>query len=357
MDSGNKKSNRNIPIMIKVSILGHFGFGHSCLDGQTVKTCIIADEMEKITGKKDLRRYDTHGGLKFLCRLPFVILMMLFTSRNIIILPAQNGIRIIPRLLVLANRLFNRKIHYIVIGGWLPELLSQNAGLKKTLCELEGIHVETESMKSRLNALGLSNIHIMPNTKYLSKVAITELPTFSTHPYPLCTFSRVIPEKGIEDAIKAVVKCNETLGYQAYTLDIYGQIGNEEWFENLKKQFPQGFTYKGMVPYDKSVEILKSYYALLFPTYYEGECFAGTFLDAFAAGLPVIASDWHDNASIVKDNHTGWIVPVHSVDALVSCLKEIAVKDISQIRRNCVEQYTQYDPSVVVGNFISNSLK
>ena len=31
-------------------------------------------------------------------------------------------------------------------------------------------------------------------------------------------------EKGIEDAFNAVMAVNESLGYQAFSLDIYGQI-------------------------------------------------------------------------------------------------------------------------------------
>ena len=65
-----------------------------------------------------------------------------------------------------------------------------------------------------------------------------------------------------------------------------------EWFNELKSTFPSYIKYGGLVPFDKSVEVLKNYFALLFPTYYEGEGFAGTLLDAMAAGVPVVASDW-----------------------------------------------------------------
>ena len=40
-------------------------------------------------------------------------------------------------------------------------------------------------------------------------------------PLPLCTFSRVMKEKGIEDAVYAVRTVNEHFGRTVYTLDIY----------------------------------------------------------------------------------------------------------------------------------------
>ena len=79
------------------------------------------------------------------------------------------------------------------------------------------------------------------------------------------------------------------------------------WFDELKDSFSACVHYGGLVPFYKSVEVLKNYFALLFPTYYEGEGFAGTLIDALAAGVPVIASDWRYNPEIVEDGMTGKI--------------------------------------------------
>ncbi|MFR3494185.1 MAG: glycosyltransferase [Blautia sp.] len=70
------------------------------------------------------------------------------------------------------------------------------------------------------------------------------------------------------------------------------KIVKKNGLNSCKASSPQYIRYKGMVPFNQSTEVLKNYDALLFPTYYEGEGFAGTIIDAFAAGLPVIASDW-----------------------------------------------------------------
>ena len=46
----------------KVAVIGHFAFGKDLLNGQTVKTKILADELEKQFGEGEITRYDTHGG-------------------------------------------------------------------------------------------------------------------------------------------------------------------------------------------------------------------------------------------------------------------------------------------------------
>jgi len=63
-------------------------------------------------------------------------------------------------------------------------------------------------------------------------VDINELQDTHALPYKLCTFSRVLKEKGIEDAINAVIKVNTDCGREVCTLDIYGQID-----ENTKMRF------------------------------------------------------------------------------------------------------------------------
>ena len=41
-------------------------------------------------------------------------------TENIIILPAQNGIKVLIPLFVILSKVLNRKIHYIVVGhGYL----------------------------------------------------------------------------------------------------------------------------------------------------------------------------------------------------------------------------------------------
>ena len=74
-------------------MIGHFGFGHNMLNGQTVKTKILADELEKkIPG--EVMMLDTHGGIKSLLKTPFYVWKALSQCENIVILPAQNGLRI-----------------------------------------------------------------------------------------------------------------------------------------------------------------------------------------------------------------------------------------------------------------------
>ena len=338
--------------MIKVTIIGHFAKGKEKLNGQTIKTKIIASELERQYGKGAVKRVDTASGLRFLLLLPFIMLNSLYVSKNIVIMPAHNGVRIIPPVLALMNIFFHRSLHYVVVGGWLDREVKANVILRYALRHFSGIYPETRSMQQRLTALCLPNVIVMPNSKPLTIADIALLPNDNQKPLRVCTFSRVMKEKGIEEAMHAVINCNKKKQKTVVTLDIYGQIehGEEEWFEDIKRYMPESVSYKGIVNYNDSVSILTGYSALLFPTYYPGECFAGTFLDAFAAGLPNIASDWHDNADIVTHGETGFIFPVHDEKTLTDTLLSIIDNPslLTDLRQACLLKAKEYQPQQII---------
>jgi len=312
--------------MRKVSVIGHFAVGRDYLNGQTIKTKIVTGELARVLGADQVATVDTHGGKKTLLKAPFQVLRSLKNSEHVVILPARNGLRVYAPLLAACRPLFkNRKLHYAVIGGWLPQFLEGRNLLAKALKRFDGIYVETNTMKTALEQQGFSNVFVTPNCKDLTVLSESELVYAAEEPYKLCTFSRVMREKGIETAVEALREANGRLGRQAFSLDIYGQVdpGQREWFDKLQKSFPDDVRYGGMVPFDKSVEMLKGYFALLFPTYYEGEGFAGTLIDAFSAGVPVIASDWKYNPEIVNER-VGYVFPTGDQDAFVGLLIRIA---------------------------------
>lgn len=345
---------------MKICILGHFGEGTNLLNGQTVKTKIITEELQKQLGQDQVLKIDTHGGWKTLLKAPFQVFRALKNSTNVLICPAHNGLRVYAPLLSFAKRFFKkRKIHYVVIGGWLPQFLMQRKHLSKNLKKFDGIYVETNTMKSALEVQGFKNVHVMPNCKKLTVLSENELVYPSGAPYKLCTFSRVMREKGIEDAVNAVVAVNTDLGFHAFSLDIYGQVDGEqiEWFESLQKNIPSYIRYGGVVPFDKSVDVLKDYFALLFPTYYEGEGFAGTLIDAYSAGVPVIASDWKYNAELVNEN-VGFLYPTGDHRAFVDILKRIAINPTLLLckKQLCLIETEKYKIDDIIRQLLSNFL-
>lgn len=344
--------------MKRVCIIGHFGIGKQLLNGQTIKTKIITEEITKSFGEQQVSLLDTSVSI---IRFPIIVLKVLYEHirhENIIMMPAHNGLRVITPILVFLNMFLSRKLHYVVIGGWLPEFIQNRNWLKYCLKKYKAIYVETQSMKDKLVLEGFSNILVLPNCKDLKIVNISNDVEIKKEKYKLCTFSRVMKEKGIEEAVKAVLLVNSKLNKTVFSLDIYGQVDNAqiEWFKELCIQFPDYIKYRGTIAFDESTETLKSYDALMFPTFYEGEGFAGTAIDAFAAGVPVIASDWKYNMEIIQDKKNGFIFPTHNIDEMVKILLRIYYDPdiLIPLKEQCVRDAQSYQPDIATKVLINN---
>lgn len=115
--------------MKKVGICGHFNIGYEAIGGQTIKTRIISAELEEIYGSNQVLKLDTQtwkgNKIKFFLKC----IDLAINSENIIILPARNGIKILVPLFTFISKVLGRKLHYIVVGAWLPSLLENNKNL------------------------------------------------------------------------------------------------------------------------------------------------------------------------------------------------------------------------------------
>lgn len=338
--------------MIKIGVCGHFGGNRNFLDGQTVKTKIITRELQKKYGDAEVKKVDTFGGKRRLVPIILNLISLVLSCKNIIILPAHNSLRIFAPLLAFVNSFYHRKLHYVVIGGWLPEFVAKRKFLRKALMKFDCIYVETNTMKNKLEAMGFTNIVLLPNCKELDVIQAEELVYVQKEPFKLCTFSRVMKEKGIEDAVNAVKAVNDAIGRDVYTLDIYGQVDKEEtdWFAKLQTKFPDYVKYKGLVPFDKTTEVLKDYFLLLFPSRFYTEGIPGTIIDAYAAGVPVACSKWQSFADLVDDT-VGYGYEFSSEEALENLLKKIYLEDIDKIsvmKKACILKSRQYMPEKIV---------
>lgn len=336
--------------MSKFAVIGVFDFKNLSTGGQPVKTRNLYQLLSEKYGTDEVAYIETYGWKKHPFKMIAAVHRAVKQSENVIMLPAHNGVKIFAPLLLRYAKGTSVKLFYDVIGGWLPQKTEVDPKLAAQLRRFNGIWVETSSMKNALERQGFSNISVIPNFKFITPLTAEELPPLEKT-YRLCTFSRVMKEKGIEDAINAVTRVNNDLGETVYTLDIYGPVDENqtEWFNKLQTAFPQYVHYYGCVNSDKSVDVLKAYFALLFPTFYDGEGFAGTLIDAFSSGVPVIASDWKYNPEIVHEN-VGIIYPTGNVESLADILKNIAnnPKIIINKKLYCLKEAMRYSPAGVL---------
>lgn len=329
----------------RIALIGHFGGNENILDGQTIKTKILYTELKNATDW-DIKTVDTYYKRKNPVGLLIKSLLTMIRTKDIIVLLSGNGMKFYFPLLCFFAKYLKKRVYHDVIGGNLDTYIQKYPRFRKYLNSFKVNWVETENLKSKLINCGVNNCEVMPNFKRLNVTSVEEKDYIE--PYCFCIFSRVMKEKGVETAMNAVQSINKEAGRDICRLDIFGRIddGYKETFAQLIANAPEYIQYKGMVPYDESVEAIKGYYALLFPTFWSGEGFPGTIVDAFSAGIPVIATNWNCNGEIIENGKNGILYPNNEIHDLNEAIKWIINNktEMKKMKLNCVEVARRYQP-------------
>jgi len=335
----------------KIGLWGQLG-GKNPADGQAIKTIYVLNKIKDRYGLKNVKHVNTNQWKKRPLRVLLKTTNLFFRSNVIIIMPANNGLRVISKLYNFLLLFKKAKIVYFVIGGFLPKFVDENPRYKKIFIKYEMLFVETKNMKSSLIERGISNVSLIPNFKIIKRINPELLKTFEQgSTIKLCTFSRVTASKGIIEAIDAVVSMNDDKNPR-YFLDIYGMIDIEFESEFNKKIAPYSsfVKYKGIAPFNEATQILSDYFALLFPTYYHGEGFAGCLIDAFYSGLPIVATDWLYNSEIVKDGYNGYLCTPRSAKSIRDCIIKLEsnLPHYMTIKMNNYNESFKYDADIAL---------
>lgn len=338
--------------MKRITIVGSFTTQNGVADGQTVKTTILTEEMELALGKQNVKRIDTYRWKKNPLKLLYKCILGIYSSKNIMFLTDVGGIKIFPKLLLTANFRRKTKIHYYVVGGWLIEYLDSSRKASELIKKLDAIYVEIPRMYSDLKERGFTNVILVNKFRRIAPIEVDDISVTPFKPFKLCFFSRVMKEKGIEACIDAVKLANSRAGYTKYTLDIFGVISPEyvKEFEEIQQNLPDYIKYLGVLDFHTSSRVLKDYFAMLFLTFYDKEGYPNVFVDAYAAGLPIIATRWHYNCDFINDQKDGLLVNVNNVNEVVEGLEKMT-SDLSlylEMRKKCLARCEEYLPDRAV---------
>ena len=210
-----------------------------------------------------------------------------------------------------------KKSMYLVIGGYFPVGVRTKRFNWKVYKNLKNVVVEGELLRNVIKSNSqLSNIVVLPNFKDFPH---HDFNTKKTHIniFSFVYVGRISEGKGIREILEArVILLNEQVKFK---IDFFGPIEDDFQLDS------ECSSYCGFLDFQESAgqsySRLAEYDCLLFPTYWKGEGFPGVIIDAFVAGLPVIATDWNMNREIIEDNINGFIIEPKNANALADKMR------------------------------------
>jgi glycosyltransferase involved in cell wall biosynthesis len=338
----------------RVILVGALNLGGLPAGGEEYKNRILKENLDEYY---ELITIDTHNWKKRPLVLILLVLRIFIQRPGTVIISASSlsSYRLIRAINFLPARLGNTV--YLVIGGYFPEGVASGRYRQEYYTGLKSIVVEGEMLKKALETTGLSgNVSVIPNFKpvketYQKKSAETSITT------SFVFLSSISDSKGV-DLLFEAASILIADGFLQFTIDFWGPVEAEYkgTFHNLLDRYPDFCTYKGYINIlsqpDESYKQLAGYDCMVFPTRFEGEGFPGVVLDAYIAGLPVIASDWNMNREVVIHGKTGLIFPASDASALAARMKEIMLDKsvLPEMRENCNREALKYDAKTVIAN-------
>lgn len=148
----------------------------------------------------------------------------------------------------------------------------------------------------------------------------------------------VKPSKGVRTLFAAVKHLRDA----HFTLDIYGPL--QEGVKYSEFKIDSKIKYKGVIEHNHAIPLLTNYDALIFPSQDEGEGYPGVILEAYMAGIPVIATRLRSILEIVEDGKNGLLTRPQDSDELAQAM-QMLIDDpslLATLKQGAKEQQAKF---------------
>jgi len=308
--------------MKKISFIGPVCQGSPPTDGETAKNQVIYTYLTEKYGSIYL--VDTFYWKRDVKTFLKLLYVLYFKQSDYIVLSICTlSAYHLTRILFYSR--VRKKLFYFVIGNTIVQGIEKKKYNPRYYSIYDKIFVEGKITQKKMTEFNLNNVEYLPNFKNIDNdlLKIKKINIKENDRVSFVFLSRITEDKGVSLIFKAVKQLN-TLGLSSqFTVSFYGPVADD--YKNVfieKIGNTDNANYNGYLNLQeqKGYETLASYHVMLFPTFWEGEGFPGIIVDAFIAGLPVIASDWNLNKEIIIDGQTGIIVPARSINELTNAM-------------------------------------
>lgn len=312
-------------------LFGNLGKNQN-VNGQVVKTNEIIILLRNIGISFDI--FDTSNKNP----LNFILTILLRKKDTHLICLGKKGII----LYFLITKLFflrPQSVYFFIVGGWFPNLIDKwyVRILASSILKKSYLFVESESMIPPLTRIGFNAILLANFRTSLGSGKLSKKKSLST--FRLIFLSRIIPEKGIYEAIELVNQLNSA-GKKTY-LDIYGVASREEIKKLCDKVINNEYIkFNGELHPSISSKVISKYHFLILPTRYYGECMPGVVVESLASGTPVLTTDWLYMPEMIKNNHTGGVFHLDSFcEEAKNWLLELDENSYFLMQKKCLEDF------------------
>jgi glycosyltransferase involved in cell wall biosynthesis len=153
-------------------------------------------------------------------------------------------------------------------------------------------------------------------------------PRATYQPFRIVAVSRLIKLKGFQYLIEAMREFRPDeaqltiIGHGSYEAELRALADTHSLNDRV--------TFAGFQDHTLLPESLRQSDMFALPSY--GDSYASAFLEAMACGVPVVGADCGGARELIRHGENGWLVPPHSVPALVEAIRTLKADDALRLR-------------------------
>lgn len=300
------------------------------LGGTTVLLKYLVESLQD-SPRVELRVVDTGGirgkglsGFYRMLTLPFRIVIAT-RPMEVVTLHCCTGILPILGVVTLLLTRFLQKpllvrkfggTDYRYFGPWLAKFA------EFVLRHADQYFAETQQLVEQAKSRGLSNVRWFPNHRPFktdnTRVSVQAARTSCNR---FIYVGHVRKCKGIKTLAEAASKLPEYI-----TVDVYGP-----WFDDLDRNVFDAcaqIRYRGVIKPKNVVSVMRKYDAFIYPTHHDGEGYPGAIMEAYCAGLPVVATRWRAIPEIVDESVGILVEPKNATELYQAMIQLTHDKDL-----------------------------
>ena len=305
------------------------------IGGTTISFNYLLDELRKIDdvnvtvlSVKGMRG----SGWKAIPRfISLIISIALLTPKNDIVTlqVSVTGASYIGPLVWVICKILNRPLVYRMFGG-----MDHNAlhGINKTLARWFAKNVDVYLAQTKLLLQSAIDEGFLNGQWFPTSRPVSISPKIIKKPCRRFVFvGQLRPEKGLKELAEAAEMLPE--GIDVHVWGPWTGL-SEDFFVKYNRIKMMGV----LEPTEVATKLLE-YDALILPSYLNAEGYSGVIFEAYASGLPVIATRWLALPEIVLHEKTGLLVEPRNTESLFSAMLRLS-EDIElyhQLRHESLE--------------------
>jgi len=342
---------------IKIILIGPVtNVAAGLIGGATISFGYLIDYLKR--NEEPFQLVNTQKVPKGLGRIfnPFYVLLKVLRyapgSDVIFLNSSRGGTKYLVPLLYVITKIFRLKFVFRPFGGDIKDYTAlysnfQKWLFKKTVLQADIFFLQTKELMTFYAGKNANTIQLPTSREMPKKEFVRPNRPFGKR---FIYLGFINEAKGIDHLIEA----DKGLG-DDYTIDVYGPIKEAKYEQTFKDNSK---LYKGVLAKEEVLPTLRQYDVLILPTYYRGEGYPGSILEAYSLGLPVITTHWKAIPEIVKHAETGLLITPKSTDQLIKAIKHFNKENYPTFSANAIQYFENtFDTEQVTHKAISTIKK